>query len=152
MNDEPSQDLIEVRLRSAAQFAPVRVLEDHYERDEEGRRRLVGGSSVPIRIVMVEAAEELERLRAAVNALPELLADNEGLREALEEKGSAQWDQAKVGILPEDDSATFFIKMVQFAEKRMAEGEQWMTISMKQYAELLKAAAINAERRSPEGA
>jgi cell division protein ZapA (FtsZ GTPase activity inhibitor) len=89
---------------------------------------------------------------AAVNALPELLAENERLREALEEKGSAQWDQAKVGILPEDDSATFFIKMVQFAEKRMAEGEQWMTISMKQYAELLKAAAINAERRSTEGA
>jgi hypothetical protein len=81
MNDEPSQDLIEVRLRSAAQFAPVRVLEDHYERDEEGRRRLVGGSSVPIRIVMVEAAEELERLRAAVNALPELLAENAKLRE-----------------------------------------------------------------------
>jgi hypothetical protein len=87
MNDEPSQDLIEVRLRSAAQFAPVRVLEDHYERDEEGRRRLVGGSSVPIRIVMVEAAEELERLRAAVNALPELLAmaeENARLREALQ--------------------------------------------------------------------
>jgi hypothetical protein len=87
MNDEPSQDLIEVRLRSAAQFAPVRVLEDHYERDEEGRRRLVGGSSVPIRIVMVEAAEELERLRAAVNALPELVAmaeENARLREALQ--------------------------------------------------------------------
>ena len=86
MNDEPSQDLIEVRLRSAAQFAPVRVLEDHYERDEEGRRRLVGGSSVPIRIVMVEAAEELERLRAAVNALPELpemLAKVKRLEEAL---------------------------------------------------------------------
>jgi hypothetical protein len=86
MNDEPSQDLIEVRLRSAAQFAPVRVLEDHYERDEKGRRRLVGGSSVPIRIVMVEAAEELERLRAAVNALPELpemLAKVKRLEEAL---------------------------------------------------------------------
>ncbi|CAB4140910.1 hypothetical protein UFOVP399_16 [uncultured Caudovirales phage] len=74
MNDEPSQDFIEMRLRSAAQFAPVRVLEDHYERDEKGRRRLVGGSSVPIRIVMIEAAEELERLRAAVNALSERLA------------------------------------------------------------------------------
>lgn len=83
MNDEPSQDLIEVRLRSAAQFAPVRVLEDHYERDEEGRRRLVGGSSVPIRIVMVEAAEELERLRAAVNALPELVERVKRLEEAL---------------------------------------------------------------------
>jgi hypothetical protein len=92
MNDEPSQDLIEVRLRSAAQFAPVRVLEDHYERDEEGRRRLVGGSSVPIRIVMVEAAEELERLRAAVNALPELLAmaeENARLREAKSQAGRA---------------------------------------------------------------
>jgi hypothetical protein len=96
MNDEPSQDLIEVRLRSAAQFAPVRVLEDHYERDEEGRRRLVGGSSVPIRIVMVEAAEELERLRAAVNALPELLAmaeENARLRAALQ----AIVDNAEIG-------------------------------------------------------
>jgi hypothetical protein len=90
MNDEPSQDLIEVRLRSAAQFAPVRVLEDHYERDEEGRRRLVSGSSVPIRIVMVEAAEELERLRAAVNALPELLAENERLKQQVRELSDCQ--------------------------------------------------------------
>lgn len=61
---QAGQDLIEVRLRNAAEFAPVRVLETEYERDEEGRRRMKGGRSVPIRIVMLEAADELVRLRA----------------------------------------------------------------------------------------
>jgi hypothetical protein len=65
---QAGQDLIEVRLRNAAEFAPVRVLETEYERDEEGRRRMKGGRSVPIRIVMIEAADELARLRAELSA------------------------------------------------------------------------------------
>jgi hypothetical protein len=86
-------------------------------------------------------AELVHADRATLLAHVDRLSAELAKAEARIDPASKQWDRATVGVLPDDDSATFFIKMATFAEARIAEGEQWMSISMKQYAELLKSAA-----------
>lgn len=53
-NGGAAQDRIEVRLRKAAEVAPVRIVTDY----------AMSSTSMPIRAVMIEAADELARLRA----------------------------------------------------------------------------------------
>lgn len=53
---EAAQDLIEVRLKRAAEVAPVRIVTDY----------AMSSTSTPIRSVMLEAAQELATLRAAL--------------------------------------------------------------------------------------
>lgn len=56
-----SQDLIEVRLKRAADVAPVRIVTDY----------AMSSTSTPIRSVMLEACAEIERLRALLSARKE---------------------------------------------------------------------------------
>jgi hypothetical protein len=113
----------------------LEAIRARHEADEQAAEE--GDGVPPLRLIAahIDRGDLLRLLDAARE-------DVERLEAALTEKGSAQWDKVKVGILPDDSSAVFFNKMAAFAETRMAEGEQWMTISMKQYAELLKSAAL----------
>jgi hypothetical protein len=61
--------------------------------------------------------------------------------EAQIDPASKQWNADVVGINPTDTGPVFFEKMATYARSRIAQGEQWMTISMLQYAELLERAS-----------
>jgi hypothetical protein len=79
--------------------------------------------------------------RATLITLVEAERDRADKAEAQIDPASKQWNADVVGINPTDTGPVFFEKMATYARSRIAQGEQWMTISMLQYAELLERAS-----------
>jgi hypothetical protein len=95
----------------------------------------VWGCSTP------EDVEQIHTDRATLITLVESERARADKAEAQIDPASKQWNEDAVGINPTDTGPVFFEKMATYARSRIAQGEQWMTLSMLQYAELLERAS-----------
>ena len=86
-DEMPAQDRIEVRLARAMGHAPVAVQVEVAQAYEDGTTRVIGFQNVPIRPLMEEAADEIERLR---RALDEAQARAQRAEEALADLADCQ--------------------------------------------------------------